>query len=398
MKVNILCSIIYIYGYVSILNTSLQVLWFNWRDIRNPDAGGAEVLTQEIACRLVKNYNYDITIFSAQFHGGLPAECIDGVNIIREGGKYSVYNKARNYYKKHKDSYDIVIDEINVKPFLTPKFVKEKPILTLIHQMSTELFSSELSFPLNYIGRYYLENKWLSYYKELPIVTVSNSTKEDLEKRGFKNISVIPVGLSTTALSVMPQKESIPTLIFIARLVKHKLPHHAIEAFSQIKKKIPSLRLWIIGDGYMRSRLEKANVKDVTFYGHVGSELKNKLLSKAQLVLVPATREGWGLVVIESNAMGTPVVAYDVPGLRDSVMHGQNGILTREKTSASLGISAISLLNDPKTLDELSSHALAYSKQFSWDISASAFDKIIKNLVEKKVDLPPIHALVPVRS
>ena len=120
---------------------------------------------------------------------------MDGINTIREGGKYTVYNKAKAYYKRNKNYFDFVIDEINVKPFLTPKFVKEKPILALIHQVSPEQFLYELPFPLSYIGRYYLEEKWLSYYKEMTVVTVSNSSREELKARAFKNIFVIPEGL-----------------------------------------------------------------------------------------------------------------------------------------------------------------------------------------------------------
>jgi glycosyltransferase involved in cell wall biosynthesis len=362
----------------------LRVLWFNWRDIKNAEAGGAEVLTHEIATRLVEKGNYEITLFTSHFPGGLSNENIDGVNIIREGGKYSIYNKAKRYYKKNKKNYDLVIDEINVRPFLTPKFVKEeKPIVALIHQISPEQFLLELPFPVSYIGHYYLEKKWLSYYKNIPTITVSNSTKKDLEKLGFNKIVVMPEGLSSIPLTTVSEKESFPTIVFIGRLKRHKLPHHALLAFSTIKKQIPNARLWVIGDGYMRKELEERvkEISDVTFYGRVDCESKYKLLSKAHLVIVPAIREGWGLVVVESNSMGTPVVAYDVPGLRDSVRNGETGILVKENSPTSLAYSVISLLNDNQLLSKLSSNALSFSRQFSWDISADVFDKAIKTAV-----------------
>jgi hypothetical protein len=187
-------------------------LWFNWRDIKNPDAGGAEVFTHEVMSRLAKNKGYEMTLFTAVFHGGRRNEVLDGVNIIRHGGRYTVYHNAKAYYKKHWQNYDIIVDEINTKPFLTPKFAKEKPVLALFHQLAAEFWFYETRFPLNYIGYYYLERKWLSYYKDIPTVTVSNSSKEDLKAIGFKNIFLVPEGLNVTPLRDVQQKEASPRL------------------------------------------------------------------------------------------------------------------------------------------------------------------------------------------
>ena len=365
----------------------LRVLWFNWRDIKNPDSGGAEVLTHEIATRLVKNGVYDITLFAAWFPGSLHSEIIDGIKIVREGGIYSVYEKAKKFYKENKDGFDIVIDEINGKPFLTPKFVKlEKPIIALIHSISSEQFLYELPFPANYLCYHYFEKKWLSYYKNTATVTVSHSSKRDLEQLGFKRISIIPEGLSIIPLSEIPPKENMPTIVFIGRLKKHKLPHHAILAYHLIKKQVPNARLWVIGDGYMRKELqEKYDGNGISFYGRVNSKIKSELLSKAHITLVPATREGWGLVVTESNAVGTPVVAYNVPGLRDSVKDGETGVLVRENSPESLASSAINLLEDRSLLEQYSLHALSFSKQFSWDTTAEVFDKVIRETIAAEI-------------
>jgi glycosyltransferase involved in cell wall biosynthesis len=358
----------------------LRILWLNWRDIRNPEAGGAEVLTHEIARRLIEKYNYHITLFTSNFQRGSPGENIDGISIIRDGGKFTVYAKAKNHYMTHKDDYDIVIDEINARGFLTPKFIKEKPILALIHQISPEVIMYEMPFPLNFIGRYYLEKKWLSYYKDVPTVTVSQSSKKELEAQGFRNVFLVPEGISISPPDTMPEKESDPTVVFIGRLKKHKLPHHAIQAFCIIKKQFPNAKMWVIGQGYLRSKLERLNVRDTTFYGYVSDAQKYELLSRAHLTLTPAIREGWGLVVVESNAMGTPVIAYDVPGLRDSVQDGQTGILVKQKSPSSLAFSAISLLEDPVLLKRFSMNAIAFSKQFNWEKTTYLFKEILEKI------------------
>jgi len=343
----------------------MRILWYNWRDIANPAAGGAEVLTHEISKRLVKN-GYQITLFCASYPSCKKDDVIDGVRIIREGGKYSVYLKAKKYYKQNEGNFDLVIDEINTRPFLTPKFVKGKPILALIHQLAREFWFYETPFPINYFGYYYLERKWLSYYKDILTATVSNSTKKDLVELGFRKILVFPEGLDVDPLPKVGQKESSPTVVFMGRLKKAKLPDHALKAFYHIKKEIPDAKLWVIGDGYMRHKLEKMKIKDVTFYGHIENEIKYNLLKKAHLILVPAVREGWGLVVTESNAMGTPAIAYNVHGLRDSVIDGQTGILTKVNSPFGLAQSAIEILKNSRLLHKLSLSSLEHSRQFSW--------------------------------
>ena len=356
----------------------MEVLWLNWSDIKNPNAGGAEVFTHEVMRRLAAK-GHHMTLFTAEIPKGSQNEDLDGVNIIRQGNRYSVYGKAREYYLGHSNQFDYVVDEINTKPFLTPRFIKHKPILALIHQLAREFWFYETFFPLNLIGYYYLEKKWLSYYRNILTVTVSNSSKNDLEQLGFKKILLAPPGLSVMPLPDLPNKESDPTIVFMGRFKRAKLPDHAIEAFRIIKNEIPQVKMWMIGDGYMLQKLKNSKTEDITFYGHVSNELKYKMLSKAHLVLAPAVREGWGLAVTESNAMGTPVIAYNVPGLRDSVKHGETGILVDDCSPESLAEAALALLKDSSVLKKYSANALEFSRQFNWDGTADVFDRIIKS-------------------
>ena len=137
----------------------MRILWFNWRDIKNPDAGGAEVFTHEVTRRLVAR-GHEVTLFTAEFRGCSSIENIDGVVALRSGNRYKVYRNALRYYKNRQNNYDMIIDEINTRPFLTPKFVKNTPRFALFHQMAREFWFCETHFPLNYMGYYYLEKMW----------------------------------------------------------------------------------------------------------------------------------------------------------------------------------------------------------------------------------------------
>jgi glycosyltransferase involved in cell wall biosynthesis len=217
----------------------------------------------------------------------------------------------------------------------------------------------------------------LSNYKDVITLAPSHSTKADLEELGFKKVFVVPPGLNVTPLLNVKEKEDNPTVVFIGRLKRVKLPHHALDAFSIIKREIPDAKMWVIGDGYLREKLESLERKDVTFYGHVSNETKYELLSRAHIILVPAVREGWGLVVTESNAMGTPAIGYDVHGLRDSIRHDETGITIMEKSPEVMAQQAILLLRDSERLSRYSRNALEYSKQFNWDNSVDMLEKVL---------------------
>lgn len=138
--------------------------------------------------------------------------------------------------------------------------------------------------------------------------------------------------------------------------------------------------MYVIGHGYLLKKLKQIDVKNMTFFGHIDDKEKYDLISRSHLVLVPATREGWGLVVIESNAMGTPVIAYKVPGLVDSVQNDINGLLVNKNTPDELASIAISLLKNQNKLLALSRSSLEYAKKFSWDDTVSEFEKILMDI------------------
>ena len=103
---------------------SLKILILNWRCWLNPSMGGAEVFTREVAKRWVE-CGHQVTLFASEFEGCKREEVVDGVRIVRAGGKYGVYRWARKLYRKRfsKEGFDVVVDEINTRPFFAPKFV-----------------------------------------------------------------------------------------------------------------------------------------------------------------------------------------------------------------------------------------------------------------------------------
>lgn len=408
----------------------IKLLWFNWRDIKNPEAGGAEVFTHEVCKRLIK-MGYQITLFTSEFDSCKKEEEIDGVSIVRRGSRYGVYRECKKYYMDNRDKFDLIVDEINTRPFLAPRFANGTPVIGLIHQLAREFWFHETSFPINVMGYLFMEKMWLSNYRDVPMVTVSESTKEDLERMGMNDIHIIPEGQDVHPLDAPVEKEKNPTLIFVGRFKRAKKPQDAIRAFLVVKKELPESQLWMVGDGYMMDELKRmvdgnddgvsyqerengkgnehvdvidayrgngsaADDECITFFGRVPDEVKHELMARAHVLLVPGVREGWGLVVTEANAMGTPAVAYDVPGLRDSVVNKVTGVLVAPNDHVAMALAALDLLRNEEKRNLYSKNAIRWAKKFSWDRTAWEFSQVIDHYThspEKRAKKTAKHAV-----
>lgn len=301
----------------------MRILIYNWRDLKHPCAGGAEVYTDAVASEWVK-MGHSVTLFCAHVEGEPAREVSsNGYQIVRKGSRHGVYREAKKFWTgEGSGSFDLVIDEVNTRPFFCTRFVGGTPTMVLIHQVAREVWFHESFVPVSLLGRYVLEPWWLWRLRNAKVVTVSNSSHRSLEQYGLRNVRVVPEGYREREVTIA-EKETQPTLLFLGRLSANKRPDHAIKAFEIVKRTHPDAKLWVIGDGPERRKLERRAVDGVEFLGRVSESEKSKRLSSAQVLLVTSVREGWGMVVTEAAFAGTPAIGYNVDGLRDSLLaHG----------------------------------------------------------------------------
>jgi glycosyltransferase involved in cell wall biosynthesis len=344
--------------------------------------GGAEVFTREVAKRWVQA-GHEVTLFTSEFPKCKREEVLDGVRVVRRGGKLSVYWRAKRYYGElfSQEGYDVIIDEINTRPFFAPKFVnKGEKVLGLIHQLAREYWFYETPFPMSYLGYYFLEDRWLKNYVDVPTVTVSESTRQDLLGLGFKRIFVVSEGLNFKPLDKTPAKEEHPVVAYVGRLKKAKRPDHAIKAFKIVKEKVPDAELWILGDGPFRKDLEDMADDRVKFFDGLGDVERRERIGRSWVLVNPSVREGWGLNVVEANALGVPCVVYDVAGLRDSVSNNQNGLVAKAGSVEDLADKTVMILLDEVLRNSMNLKALRYSRRFDWDNSACRFMKVVEEI------------------
>lgn len=297
----------------------MRILIFNWKDRLHPAAGGAEVFVNSVARELVVR-GHNVTFFAPTVAAHPANENDEGVEIVRAGGRLSVYRAARRFWRSSgAGAYDVVIDSINTRPFMTPRWVRSTPIVALIYQLAREIWFYETPLPIAVLGRYVLEPRWLRAYRDVPALTISESSAVSLRQHhGWNDVTVIPVGLAAIPTTDVA-KETRPTVVFLGRLVRMKRPADAIEAFARLRREHPDARLWIVGTGPLEKRLRERAPPGVELLGHVTTEARSELLTRAHVLVTTSVREGWGLNVSEAAVCGTPSIAYAVPGLVDSV-------------------------------------------------------------------------------
>jgi glycosyltransferase involved in cell wall biosynthesis len=359
----------------------MRIAILNWRDSAHPDAGGAEVFVHEIGRRWVADGNH-VTLHSSVRRGAASHDDIDGVEVVRTGHLRTLSHHIRAPKAAlHRPAPDAILESINTVPYLLPWRSRGVPFRPLVHQLARDVWRSHLPAPAAAAARLGERALYLPY-RGTPSLAVSNSTKVDLHSIGVTDVEVIPQG----GLGVQPlsEKESVPTFIFVGRLTANKRPDHAMEAFRALRRSLPDARLWVIGRGEMTHSLKSSLPEGAELLGRIGRSELLERMSKAHLLLVTSVREGWGLVVTEASALGTPSVAYDVPGLRDSVKDGVTGLLTQPDPQ-SLARAAEALIRDPARYSKLRSQAVEWGQSCTWEKTAASILSSLVSIADGRV-------------
>jgi len=364
----------------------MEILILNWRDIKHPLSGGAEISLFEQAKYWIKK-GASVTWFASSFSNATREEIIEGIKIVRNGSQYSVHLWAFwNYQKRVLGDPDVVIDCFHFVPFFTPFYIKKTKIIALINEPAKDAWFKNIGLPLSIIG-FLLEPLFFIPYKNCSFITGSKSIAGELKDYSInpKLINVINHGIELNNHSVKMSKEKYPVIIYLSQLSPDKGVEDALYSFAIVKSYIKNVKLWLVGRerdqqylSKIKRLIKKYNLENfVLLFGYVPERKKFELLSKAWILIHPSIREGWGLNVIEANSMGTPAIGYNVVGLRDSIQNNYTGLLVNHDEQ-SLAESIIKLIKDKKLYIKLSSNSLKWANNFSWEKCSEKSWELIK--------------------
>ncbi|MEU7058672.1 glycosyltransferase family 4 protein [Streptomyces sp. NPDC046197] len=304
-----------------------RIVFLAHRDLGSPAAGGSELLVDRLADGLT-GLGHQVTLLC-----GGPASFHD-YRVVSAGGAYGHYLRARSAFARRVGETDLLVEVCNGMPYLAPLWHRG-PTLCLVNHVHTDLWRMRFGGPLApaaRIGRRLEHWALTGAQRRSLMVAVSPSTAHALRAIGVERerIRVVHNGVEEPG----PRADRSPEPLFVAvgRLVEYKRIDLLLRLWERVRP-VTGGRLLIVGDGPERERLERLAGPGVQFTGHVAEADKHRLLCAAWLLLHPSAVEGWGLVVTEAAARETPAVAFDVPGLRDSVVDGETGVLARGESS-----------------------------------------------------------------
>ncbi len=367
----------------------MDILILNWKDLKNPDVGGAEIILYELAKRLIRN-GHTVTWFCRKFPGAKEEDSIDGINIIRRGNQLSVYWEAYRYYRSLQIKPDRVIDCINTICWQTPLYVPSDKRIMLVNQLAKEVFWYELPFPLSSIA-YMLERIEYLTYKKTQVICYAQSTKKDLVAFGIpsSHIDIFSLGIDQSRY-IAGTKAKNPLFVFVARLAHMKRPDLCVNAMKEVVATHPTAKLVIVGYGPMEQDLLKRikdlhlenNIsligKDALFFTKNAKDKKVWYMQQAWALLLPSVKEGWGMVVTEAAACGTMSIVTDVTGLRDSVKRDQTGlVISANPTAEELASAMRTVIEDTPLRTRLSKEAQKVAHTYTWESSYKQFQKYI---------------------
>ena len=365
----------------------LRLLVVNWQDRENPMAGGAEVHLHETFGRLAAR-GHRVTLLVSGWSGAEPRVELDGMDVLRVGRRYSFPIRVRAGYRtlRAERGFDLVVENLNKLPLLTPAWMDE-PVVTLVNHLFGRTAFREAPWPV--AATVWSAERLIPFvYRRTPFHAVSESTASDLVARGIdrSHIEVIPGGIDHDVYRPDPEVERFPTptLVYVGRLKRYKELDVVVRALALVRGRGVEARLLVAGSGDDRPRLEeaaeRAGMRDaVQFLGYVSEERKVELLRRGWTNVYPSPKEGWGLTNIEAGACGTPTVASDSPGLRESVQDGRTGFLVAHDRPEAWAGAIERLCTDGEVRRDLSEGALAYADRFSWERTADETEASLRS-------------------
>lgn len=359
-------------------DTEKFILILSQRDISHNKAGGAEMYLHNALKVLASEVNVVHIGMLCGSHTS-STEIIDGVMYMRKGRNLVITTlEGIAFYFKHRKQIIAVIDHSNTHQFFSFLWARKKRIF-FIHQLAVEIWDY-------FLGKYL--GKILRSFEEILIrlskgdtITVSESTKKDLVSRGFTNVVICPEGNLPKNL-VIPSCEKEGYLIYFGRVTEYKRVEYAIRLSHEVGKK-----LYILGRGSikyndkLKSLISELNA-DVEVLGYISKEVKDEIIKKAELLVMPSIREGWGLVITESANLGTPSIVFPVNGVIEAVNYGEAGFLTKGLTCQDM-IDRYKEIT-PEQYSKMRLQAFEYSLKFTWDATAISFRDNVKRILENR--------------
>jgi glycosyltransferase involved in cell wall biosynthesis len=368
----------------------LRILVLNWLDRENPLAGGAETHLHEVFGRLAAR-GHEVTALVSGWRGCERRASLDGIDVHRSGRRYTYSLTSPVYFRRRLAArgFDVVVEDLNKVPVFSPLWAGVPVVLLAHHLFGATAFQAG-PVPVA-VATWVLERPVPRVFARARAIAVSESTRDDLVARGLERdlIDVVPNGIDLEHYTPASElRASRATILVLGRLKEYKRVDLVIDAVAVLTGEGLDVQLEIVGDGErleaLRAQARSLGIEDrVHFLGFVAEERKLEALRRAWVHVLTSPKEGWGISNLEAAACATPSVASDSPGLRESVVDGETGILVPHGEVGPLAEALGRLLRDRELHARLARGARSFAEKFSWEASADGVEAVLRRVVDE---------------
>lgn len=363
----------------------MRLLAVNWQDLENPQAGGAEIHLHEIFERLAQR-GHEVALLCGGWAGAPSRSSSGGIDIHRVGTRHSFPFLARRYYsdvlaarREH-----VLVEDINKVPLYTPRWGASRVMALVPHLFGGTAFQ-EAAAPLA-AAVWLAERPLAMMYRGVPFEAISDSTAEDLAARGIprESVRVIYPGVHADRFTPQPAlRAPAPLFVYLGRLKRYKGVEIVLRAFARLSHRHAMLH--IAGTGDHRPALERLAASldlgaRVSFLGFISEEQKLALLRRAWALVFASPKEGWGMTNLEASACATPVIASDSPGLRESVVDGETGLLVPHGDVAAMAAAMERIASAPDLVRTMGERGRRFAEGFTWDRAALETERHLREI------------------
>ena len=367
----------------------MNVLVVNWQDRENPQAGGAELHLFEIFGRLAAR-GHRVRLVCSGWAGAPPRAELDGIAVHRVGDRHTFALLGRRAVRRaiRAERPDVVVEDINKLPLYLAELTA-LPFCALVPHLFGETAFEEAPWPVAAVV-WLAERPLARAYRRAAFHAISESTRDDLVARGVPSGRIRVIHPGVDLIRFAPAADGLrtpsPSFLYVGRLKRYKGVGLAIQALAVARRRRPDVTLDVAGTGDHRADLERLAAAlglgdAVRFHGFVSEADKVRLLQRAWANVFPSPKEGWGITVVEAAACGTPSLASDSPGLRDSVRDGVTGQLVPHGDVDALAARMLELAESPARVAALGAAARRFAEQLTWDRTASETERHLHDII-----------------
>ena len=369
------------------MTNPLRILFLVSRAGSDPRAAGGDV-QGSLYARLLAQSGHEVTYLTSSYPGSAERSIEDGVEVVRLGRPELLAARMWQYYRRWGDSYDLVYAEAfggARVPFCAPLYVKQ-PLLAAWYQVNTPVFRHQYG-RLAGSGLSGLERRIAKMHRRATLVTPSEARRADLVAFGFlpEQVEVVPPFALGATGEANPLAHREPVIVWLGKLRRYKCIHHVVQAMPGVLAVRPDARLVVAGRrddaGYERELREQVQrlglTGAVSFSLDLTEDAKQALLRSARVITLPSPVEGFGIVLLEAAAQGTPaVVSEGVP--EEVIREGYNGLRVPFGDARALAGALSRTLTSDGLHEVLAEGALENASRYTVDALIARLNEVVQ--------------------